>query len=76
MVALAEQRGVRLLLPLDVRVSDSLDAPRNQSVTDLTRKCCSPDKPCIPAGEEKADEGLIAGNTADIQARQLFIFQQ
>ena len=51
MAALAEERGVRLLLPIDVRVSKSLDIPLEMEVTDLTQRCCTLDKPCIPAGE-------------------------
>ena len=66
MVALAEQKGVRLLLPLDVRVSDSLDASLNQTVTDLTRSCCSPEKPCIPGGEGRK-EGLFFTDGAQQQ---------
>jgi hypothetical protein len=50
MIALAERLGVKLLLPCDVRVSNSLDAPLNMKTTVLTQSCCSPDKPCIPAG--------------------------
>lgn len=65
MVALAGQKGVRLLLPLDVRVSDSLDTSLNQTVTDLTRSCCSPEKPCIPGGEGR--KGLFSTDGAQQQ---------
>ena len=51
MIELAKGRGVQLLLPKDVRVSESLSEPACMEVTDLTRFCCTADKPCIPAGE-------------------------
>ncbi|KAJ9530413.1 hypothetical protein QJQ45_000787 [Haematococcus lacustris] len=57
MLALAEARGVQLLLPCDVRVSRSLEGPEGLALSDLTRTCCSPDKPCLPEGAYGIDIG-------------------
>ncbi|KAJ9530540.1 hypothetical protein QJQ45_012523 [Haematococcus lacustris] len=57
MLALAEARGVQLLLPCDVRVSRSLEGPEGLALSDLTRTCCTPDKPCLPEGAYGIDIG-------------------
>ncbi len=51
MLHLARQKGVQMLLPVDVRVSTSLDRAQDLHTTLLTRSCCSLDAPCIPFGE-------------------------
>ena len=53
----ADAAGVRLLLPMDVLVSSSLDAPINTQVVKLSRGCCTDEQPCIPAGAFGVDIG-------------------
>jgi hypothetical protein len=63
MIRLAEERGVELLLPCDVRVSYSLDQPLDLALSDLTTTCCSPDKPCLPKGALLSGSGGGGGST-------------
>ncbi|KAI8468557.1 MAG: phosphoglycerate kinase [Monoraphidium minutum] len=57
MVAAAAARGVQLLLPSDVLVSASLDAPESVRIVPLTATCCTAAAPCIPPGCFGADVG-------------------
>ncbi|GBF99580.1 phosphoglycerate kinase [Raphidocelis subcapitata] len=57
MVDAAKARGVKLLLPTDVLVSESLDAPVATRIVPLTRSCCTPEAPCIPPGSFGVDIG-------------------
>ncbi|GIL86451.1 hypothetical protein Vretifemale_14758 [Volvox reticuliferus] len=53
MMSRAAELGTRLLLPSDVLWSSSLSRPEQldtTGVTPLTLDCCTPDRPCIPAG--------------------------
>ncbi len=60
MIAMAQERGVQLLLPVDVRVSKSLDAALGMTVTDLTMTCCSRERPCLPPGWQRTLLFLLA----------------
>lgn len=57
MVSRAAAKGVKLLLPHDVVLSSSLDAPVAVATQVLTVDCCTADKPCIPAGMYGVDIG-------------------
>ncbi|KAF5830330.1 phosphoglycerate kinase [Dunaliella salina] len=57
MLAAAEARGVKLLLPCDVLVSNSLEAPQKEHIVELGVNCCVPEAPCVPAGQFGVDIG-------------------
>ncbi|GIL86508.1 hypothetical protein Vretimale_11588 [Volvox reticuliferus] len=60
MMSRAAELGTRLLLPSDVLWSSSLSRPEQldtTGVTPLTLDCCTPDRPCIPAGRYGVDIG-------------------
>ncbi|KAG1676175.1 hypothetical protein FOA52_005016, partial [Chlamydomonas sp. UWO 241] len=57
MVHTATARGVRFYLPSDILVSESLDGPVGMRVVNLSKKCCTADKPCVPAGCYGVDIG-------------------
>lgn len=57
MIAAAEAKGVQLLLPCDVYVSDDLSASVNCRLVDLTPNCCTAEQPCVPAGSYGLDIG-------------------
>lgn len=46
----AAARGVKLLLPQDVVVAQSLDDDHGCCTVPLTVSCCTPDAPCVPVG--------------------------
>lgn len=46
--AAAAAAGVRLLLPMDVVVSQSTEAAAELRTVPLTRHCCSAEAPCVP----------------------------
>ncbi len=60
MEAAAAAAGVKLLLPRDVLVSASPDAPVDARVVPLTAGCCSAEQPCVPAGAFGMDIGPAA----------------
>lgn len=57
MEAAAAAAGVRLLLPADVVVSSSADAPRELRTIALRPGCCTADAPCLPPGAFGMDIG-------------------
>ncbi|GIL86464.1 hypothetical protein Vretimale_11634 [Volvox reticuliferus] len=62
MMSRAAELGTRLLLPSDVLWSSSLSRPEQldtTGVTPLTLDCCTPDRPCIPAGKFEVPEFAV-----------------
>lgn len=57
MISAAEAKGVQMLLPSDVVVSDDLDASVNCRVVQLEVGCCTDQRPCVPAGSFGLDIG-------------------
>ena len=57
MEAAAERAGVQLLLPCDVLVSSSPDAPVDERVVALRQGCCTKAAPCLPPGSLGMDIG-------------------
>jgi len=53
----ARRRGVRLLLPVDVTVGDTLDPGASTRAVPLAVGCCTPDAPCIAPGTYGGDLG-------------------
>lgn len=58
---LAQQRGVKLVLPVDVVVARSLDDGVGCCTVPVTPDCCRHDSPCVPEGRP---EGWHAQHTA------------
>jgi hypothetical protein len=47
---LAQERGVQLVLPVDVVVAHSLDDGVGCCTVPVTLGCCSNERPCVPEG--------------------------
>jgi hypothetical protein len=50
MLDTAAARGVELLLPCDVVVARDWEDDEGCCTVELTRTCCSKERPCVPAG--------------------------
>ena len=56
-IELSKAHGVKLYLPVDASVSESLDEPLNMTVTDFSTTCCTDISPCVSPGWYGIDVG-------------------
>ena len=56
-IELSKAHGVKLYLPVDATVSESLDEPLNMTATEFSLTCCSDVLPCVSPGWYGVDIG-------------------
>jgi phosphoglycerate kinase len=56
-IELSKKHGVKLFLPVDANVSESLDKPLNMMITEFSTSCCTDNAPCVSSGHYGIDIG-------------------